>query len=146
MAARVFVGAKGSLNLPPRAQRRIWAGQIAALEGSDATLLIGHSRENLKGMTYPFRKDGTLLSGRKGKIARTAFTEYGVPQLIDQANGVSRYIHYQIITQYFCTLSAIDAGEQEAYIRFLIATMRPNGQGELVGPRGTIRFPLCPSS
>jgi hypothetical protein len=27
LAARVFVGAKGSSNLPPRAQRRIWAGQ-----------------------------------------------------------------------------------------------------------------------
>ena len=33
LAASMFVGAKGSSNLPPRAQRRIWAGQIATLEG-----------------------------------------------------------------------------------------------------------------
>ena len=46
----VFVGAKGSSNLPPRAQRCIWAGQIAALAGFDAIVLIGTSEENLRGL------------------------------------------------------------------------------------------------
>jgi hypothetical protein len=41
LAARVFVGAIGSSNLPPRTQHRIGAGSSAALEGSDATFLIG---------------------------------------------------------------------------------------------------------
>ena len=48
LAARVFVGAKGSSSLPPRAQHRIWAGQIAALEGSEAILLFGLPGKNLR--------------------------------------------------------------------------------------------------
>ncbi len=54
LAARVFVGAKGSSNLPPRAQRYIWAGQIAALAGYDAVLVIGFCGKNLRGSASAF--------------------------------------------------------------------------------------------
>ena len=65
LAASGFVGAKGSSNLPPRAQRRIWAGQIAALEGSAAVLLIGPSGKNLMGLNVPlFLTDAASISWR----------------------------------------------------------------------------------
>ena len=60
LAARVFVGAKGSPNLPPRAQRHIEAGQTAALAGSDADLLIGLSGENLREFASPLPPDDML--------------------------------------------------------------------------------------
>jgi len=53
LAARVFVGAKGFSNLPPRVQGGIWAGQIAALEGSGAILFIGHPGKSLRGFMIP---------------------------------------------------------------------------------------------
>ena len=60
LAARVFVGAKGSSSLPPRAQRYIWAGQIGALAGSDANVSIGLWRINLRGFVSLFcRKPGS---------------------------------------------------------------------------------------
>ena len=47
MAARVFVGAKVSSNLPPRAQHCIWAGQSQRWRAYDATPFIGTGEKNL---------------------------------------------------------------------------------------------------
>jgi hypothetical protein len=50
LAARGVRRGVGASNLPPRAQRRFWAGQTAALEGSRAVLSIGPSPQNLSGL------------------------------------------------------------------------------------------------
>ena len=62
LAARVFVGAKGSSNLPPRAQLCIWRGQSQRWRGSDATPFIGAFRENLRKFAVTF--SGWWLSSR----------------------------------------------------------------------------------
>jgi hypothetical protein len=51
LAARVFVGAKGSSNLPPRLSTA-WGGSLAALESLNATLSIDPSSEYLNEI-YP---------------------------------------------------------------------------------------------
>jgi hypothetical protein len=43
---------EGVLNLPPRAQRRNWAGQFAALAGYGTVCCIGQLRENLRGIVF----------------------------------------------------------------------------------------------
>lgn len=66
LAARMFVGAKWSSNLPPRAQCCMGAGQSAALAGSIATLFIGHSGESLSGFVISLaaRETGSMANGR----------------------------------------------------------------------------------
>ena len=48
LAARVFVGAKGSSDLPPKGSARHWTGQTAALAGFDAVFHIGRFEKNLR--------------------------------------------------------------------------------------------------
>ena len=47
LAARVFVGAKGSSNLPPRAQRYIWAGQSQRWKAQTLLLSSAFPEETL---------------------------------------------------------------------------------------------------
>jgi hypothetical protein len=75
----VLVGAKGYSNLPPRAQRRIWAGQIAALAGSDAILAIGLFRRNLKKIDCPSSNMGITLA-RYQKASSLDSAEYYPPR------------------------------------------------------------------
>lgn len=65
-----------SSNLPPKAQRCIWAGQIAALEGSDSVHVIGLSEENLRGLVSLFpsklARSPPVKKGEPGDSSRRA--------------------------------------------------------------------------
>jgi hypothetical protein len=117
----MFVGAKGSSNLPPRAQHRIWAGQKAALEGSDAILLIGFSEENLR----------ELMSFLSSKGARPPPDQNGESgghfSLGGQFAGAALYAGcYTKMTPYWFSNGHCPPLTQETTSRALLLSSLPN--------------------